>query len=425
MTDELPASPYRRDFDTARDPYTARNALGITTWVASINGQSGAITIAAGTGIGVATTTGTITISVTGSYQPLDADLTAIAALTGTNTIYYRSAADTWSPVTIGTGLAFATGTLSSTVTGATGPPQGRLSLSTGVAVPTSNVTAATTIYYTPYLGQLVPLYDGTNFSMTDIGGELSQATTDTTKSPAAVAANSNYDFFAWDDSGTKRCTRGPAWSSGTSRGTGAGTTELVRVKGFLLNAQSITNGPAAQRGTYVGTVRSNGSSQIDWRFAGTGSGGVALSLHVWNCYNRVVVTAANIDNGANYSYTTATIRQARASSGNQINFVIGLLEDGIIATHSVEFRSAVNGTGEVGFGLDGTTSFAVGGGHMINYGGGSITVGTSGTLTYPIDLTSITIGSHFIAALERGDGSLSTTFDVNSVDALGLIGRF
>lgn len=44
--------------------------------------------------------------------QPLDADLTALAALTGTNSIYYRSAADTWTSVTIGTGLTFAGGTL-------------------------------------------------------------------------------------------------------------------------------------------------------------------------------------------------------------------------------------------------------------------------------------------------------------------------
>lgn len=43
----------------------------------------------------------------------LDADLTAIAALTGTNTIYYRSAADTWTAVTIGSGLSFSGGTLS------------------------------------------------------------------------------------------------------------------------------------------------------------------------------------------------------------------------------------------------------------------------------------------------------------------------
>jgi hypothetical protein len=45
--------------------------------------------------------------------QPLDGDLTAIAGLTGTNTIYYRSGTSAWSPVTIGSGLSFASGTLS------------------------------------------------------------------------------------------------------------------------------------------------------------------------------------------------------------------------------------------------------------------------------------------------------------------------
>jgi hypothetical protein len=44
--------------------------------------------------------------------QAADADLTALAALSGTNNIYYRSAADTWSSVTIGTGLTFTGGTL-------------------------------------------------------------------------------------------------------------------------------------------------------------------------------------------------------------------------------------------------------------------------------------------------------------------------
>jgi hypothetical protein len=47
------------------------------------------------------------------AYQPLDGDLTAIAALTGTNTIYYRSAANTWTAVVIGANLTFSGGTLS------------------------------------------------------------------------------------------------------------------------------------------------------------------------------------------------------------------------------------------------------------------------------------------------------------------------
>lgn len=46
------------------------------------------------------------------SYQPLDADLTAIAALAGTNTIYYRSASNTWTAVTIGANMYFTGGTL-------------------------------------------------------------------------------------------------------------------------------------------------------------------------------------------------------------------------------------------------------------------------------------------------------------------------
>ena len=44
--------------------------------------------------------------------QTADADLTALAALSGTNDIYYRSAANTWTSVTIGTGLTFTGGTL-------------------------------------------------------------------------------------------------------------------------------------------------------------------------------------------------------------------------------------------------------------------------------------------------------------------------
>jgi hypothetical protein len=49
------------------------------------------------------------------AYQPLDADLTSLAGASGTNTIYYRSAANTWSAVTVGAGLSFAGGTLAAT----------------------------------------------------------------------------------------------------------------------------------------------------------------------------------------------------------------------------------------------------------------------------------------------------------------------
>jgi Pectate lyase superfamily protein len=69
--------------------------------------------------------------SALAGYQPLDGDLTTLAGLTGVNTIYYRSAANAWSPVTIGANLTFTGGVLAAAGTGAplnspvfTGNPQ-------------------------------------------------------------------------------------------------------------------------------------------------------------------------------------------------------------------------------------------------------------------------------------------------------------
>lgn len=78
---------------TATDTFTGRTiiapAAGIT--VTNGNGVSGNPTLA------------------------LSDDLEALEGLSGTDTIYYRSAANTWSPVTVGTNLGFTGGTLSST----------------------------------------------------------------------------------------------------------------------------------------------------------------------------------------------------------------------------------------------------------------------------------------------------------------------
>lgn len=57
---------------------------------------------------GPITTSGSITLA-------LADDLAALEALSGTNTIYYRSAASTWTAVTIGSNLTFSGGTLAAT----------------------------------------------------------------------------------------------------------------------------------------------------------------------------------------------------------------------------------------------------------------------------------------------------------------------
>jgi hypothetical protein len=199
----------------------------------------------------------------------------------------------------------------------------GRLTLTSGSPVLTSTVSGAGTIYFSPYNGNRTLLYNGSSYDDT-VFAELSQATTDTTKSPAAAAADKNYDMFVWSDSGTIRCTRGPAWSSDTARGTGAGTTELERVKGIMLNKVSITNGPAANRGTYVGSVRANGSALVDWIFGATDT---TSYLGIWNEFNRLEV-ASTVTDSVNSFTTTNGRRSWNNSNVTRINFISGLSEE-------------------------------------------------------------------------------------------------
>jgi hypothetical protein len=89
----------------------------------------------------------TLGLAIGTNVQAWDADLDAIAALTGTNTIYYRSGANTWSPVTIGTNLTFSGGTLSATGGGGSGTVTSvGLSLPAIFSVSGSPVTTSGTI---------------------------------------------------------------------------------------------------------------------------------------------------------------------------------------------------------------------------------------------------------------------------------------
>jgi len=208
--------------------------------------------------------------------------------------------------------------------------PQGRLTLTASSPVMNADVAGGTTIRYTSYLGYYVPIYLGSGVPQAQLwgSGDLTQLLTDATKSPAAAVANSNYDIFLWMDAGTPRISRGPPWTSDTARGTGAGTTELVRPTGIAiyLNANAITNGPVAQRGTYLGTIRTNASATCDFISGGVGNGGVQSVLGIWNAYNRIV-HRSNIFDNTSYTSIIGGSWQAMGAN-NKINWVRGLDED-------------------------------------------------------------------------------------------------
>jgi hypothetical protein len=284
--------------------------------------------------------------------------------------------------------------------------PRGRLTLTTAVPVLTSDVTAAGTVYFTPYQGNTVMLPDADgNWSMFEFS-ELSQALTDDTKSPAAANSSSLYDMFVWNDAGTIRCTRGPAWSSATSRGTGAGTTQLSLLDGVLTNAVAISNGPGANRGVYVGTIATDGSTKMNMMFApSAAAGGSANRLDVWNAYNRVDFASICRDSTDSWTYSTATFRAANGNNNNRITFVRGLNEEmASAAYHAVGINSS---SAEIrnGVGLDVTDAVT----QHASLGGGAQS-STKTPMTgmyggYP------GLGQHFFQAIEWSTATGTTTW--------------
>lgn len=309
-----------------------------------------------------------ITVSVFGASLIAAANAAAARALLSLNVdakgdIYVATADDTVTRKAVGAADGMVLSVDSSQSDGllwalpSVTPAQYRLSLASAIPVP-GDLTGQTTLYNTPCNGKgiLIPTSTGWVLSAP---GEMSQATTDATKSPAAVGNNLNYDLFTWNDNGTVRTTRGPAWTAGAVagsdilRGTGVGSTELQYVDGRLVNKNAIANGPAALRGLFVGTVRSDGSAQLN----DTGVGGSSVLRYVWNKYNRVARPMIRKENTASWTYTTATWRQANASTANQLNFVRGLDEDAVTAFLNASFRNATTCNFQAAFGLDSTTA--------------------------------------------------------------------
>lgn len=297
-------------------------------------------------------------------------------------------------------------------------PPQGRLSLVAGSAIMASSVAGATALRYEPRFGKYAPLWDGSAFAMKDLGGALVQATTDATKSPAACAGNKNYDGFCWIDGVTPRISRGPAWQFDYDRGVGAGSSELEFLNGLPVNKYDIVNGPAARRGLYVGTVRTNASAQIDWVLGGTASGGTPASLHVWNAFNAVSVCAEIFNSVASYPWApgSATFRAAGNTNNMRVSFVTGLQVDPIKATY--EAVGANTNAWMVGVGIDRATGFD-----------GSLFYGAGTTAGVGMVERSM-LGYHYAQAVEWTASGTTTFFGQPATGAtyglyMSLAGKF
>ena len=185
---------------------------------------------------------------------------------------------------------------------------QGRLTLVTGDATPTTEIFNATTLYYTAHIGEWVSVYNTTETrwdakQLPDIGGgvrEISLALT-------GLAADTNYDIFIYDNGGTLTLET-LAWSN-SGAGTSARATSLAKLSGQWIKS--------TDNRRYLGTIRTTATvgeceSSLRKRF-------------VFNALNREQHNFFVSEPTTAWTYNSTTFRAANNNTGNSLLVAIGL----------------------------------------------------------------------------------------------------
>ncbi len=289
--------------------------------------------------------------------------------------------------------------------------PQGRLTLTTATPVLTSSATAQGTIYYTAYVGAMVPIYNGTlwgNYFLTATPGtqEISLALDSNSGHTGYHQSGKNFDLFIINNAGTVTLASGPAWSSDTAR-----SNAISLLSGIYTNTSSIvlktdttssTTTVAANQATYIGTFRASANGQTSMTYGPTAN--TLAQLFVWNAYNRVPQCGSVTETTDTWTYTTATWRSMNNNANTRINFIQGLSCENISALVRDNVGTSVTNQISVGIGVDATNANSA---QLF----GNLNLGTVNVPCSAYWDGNVGIGFHFIQALEISFATGTTTW--------------
>jgi hypothetical protein len=298
--------------------------------------------------------------------------------------------------------------------------PQGRLTLTSNTPVMTSDVVGATTLYYTPYQGFLIPIATASNPVFSE--NEFNQLTL--TLSSTGQTAGNIYDIFAFNNPNAGNAVTLAAnctpWPSLSSRGTSTAVA-ISQANGIWVNtystasglfelcAGSTTFGGIGQYcATYLGSIymTANGETGVSLK-PSAASGGTNNVMGVYNAYNRVRVTAYCRDDTSSWNYSTASWRAADGASGNtnnKISFIDGLAQSPVTGNYSVMGYTSASTIGEyIGLNEDSSTTTP---------DIAAVMAGTGGANQYSVTETFYPLlGLHYIQAVEYASGTGTASF--------------
>lgn len=256
-----------------------------------------------------------------------------------------------------------------------------RLTLETGVAVSTSDQTAKTAVFLTPYSGNRLALFNGTNWQLYAITADKSLAL-------GTLTSGKLYDIFAADSSGNVTMEFSAAWASDTAR-----TDALTTQDGVLVKSGSVTK-------RYLGTIRTTSTTTTEDSLT---------KRFVWNSYNQVDRPMSTGFVSDSHSYTTATWREWHAGTNStRLQFVVG---DTALVAFAVSAQVTCGGTSaNIAQGLDITNNASgLAFGYPLN---NSMRGGP------PTSSSVVTRGYHFLAVVQYGETG-DTFLDYNQIAKL------
>lgn len=263
--------------------------------------------------------------------------------------------------------------------------PGGRLTLESGVPVSTTDQTAKTTIYYTPFVHNTILLWDGADWVPTTF--------TETSLALGTLTSALPYDVFGYLSSGAL-VLESLAWTNGTTRATAV----------TLQDGRYCKSGDKTR--LLLGTFYTTST---------TATADSELTRYVGNVYNRVSKRLiSSITSTYSHTYTTATWREWNAGTGVTRPQWVSAVAAGISTFGFVANMSAaaaqINGYLNVQVdGTDGTARLSAT--NFLDYGQNVV-------VTANMPSTQIAAGKHYAALIEYGNSG--TTYF--SADILGAV---
>jgi len=258
-----------------------------------------------------------------------------------------------------------------------------RLTLTTGVPVTTADVTAAATIYCTPYKGNRIALYDGTHWNV--------RSSAEFSLGLGTISSGKPYDVFCYDNAGTPTL-EFLAWTNDTTR-----ATALAYQDGILCKTGAVTR-------RYLGTFYTTATTTTEDSSA---------NRYLWNYYNRVIKKLEYIETTATWAYSTAAWRIRNNSTNNKLSFISGLAEDALRVSNSTAVQNSTSTIRMVyaGIGLDTVTDVTNNEDNIPSTNAYFLLGGTN-------IMIAPQLGKHYVAAMEYGNGTDTQTWSGSSINS-------